>query len=99
MSSGRYRLTCCYGKITYSCCVIAFRTDLSLLLKGNEFYVSKCGFKRYSPTNSNLVIAEVNSNKQEREANQCKVETRKISLPRFHFLDPFCFVFVRIISH
>ena len=27
----------------------------------------------------------------------CKVERRKITLPRFHSLDPVCFVFVRII--
>ena len=27
----------------------------------------------------------------------CKVERRKITLPRFHSLDPVCFVFARII--
>ena len=36
------------------------------------------------------------TDKQEREANQCKVETRKITLPRFHSLDPVCFVFVQM---
>ena len=39
------------------------------------------------------------TDKQEREANQCKVETREITLPRFHSLDPVClFSFKCILS-
>ena len=34
--------------------------------------------------------------KQKREANQCKVETRKITLPRFHWLEPVCFFCLNI---
>ena len=37
---------------------VAFRTDLSIFLN----FVLKSGFKRKSLKNSNLVIAEVNSN-------------------------------------
>ena len=52
---------------------------------------SNCCFLR-----SPAVQRKKGTHKQEREANQCRAVTRKITLPRFDSLDPVSLIFVRI---